>query len=128
MSATVPGFSTLLLDRTTWDLVLDASGNIAVASPPYALAQDVASACRTFLGEVYYDTTLGVPYFERVLGKFPPLQLVKQLLADAALTVPGVTDPVVFISSFTDRGLSGQVQFTDPSGQVLTADVTTPPP
>ena len=120
--------STLLLDRTLWDLVLDANGNLAVASDPYSVAQDVASAARTYLGEVYYDTTLGVPYSQLILGKFPPLQLVRQFLVEAALTVPGVTDPVVFISSFTDRGLSGQVRFTDPSGGVLTADVTTPPP
>ena len=36
--------NTLLLDRTVWDLLLDGSGNIAIATEPYATAQDVASA------------------------------------------------------------------------------------
>jgi hypothetical protein len=41
-----------LLDRSTSDLALDASGNIAVASAPYALAHDAASAIRLFAGEL----------------------------------------------------------------------------
>lgn len=121
MSATVPGYATLLLDQNLWDLCLDANGNIALANPPYAVAQDVASAVRTFLGEVYYDTTLGVPWWQQVLGKFPPLSLVKQLIVDQALTVPGCNGPVVYISSFTDRVVKGQVQFTDPSGTTQVA-------
>ena len=52
-------YSTLLLDQTEWDLVLDASGNIALASPPYALAQDVASAVRTFLDRNSRATSAG---------------------------------------------------------------------
>jgi hypothetical protein len=36
--------------------VLDAEGNIAVASEPYSLAQDAASAIKTFAGEVFWDT------------------------------------------------------------------------
>lgn len=109
-------YNTLLLDTQAWDLVLDASGNIALATPPYSLAQDVASACRTFLGEVYYDTTLGVPYWQKILGQFPPISLVKQQLVDAASTVSGVTNPIVYIGSFADRKITGQVQFTGPNG------------
>ena len=69
--------STLLLDRGLWDLVLDAYGNVAVAAEPYSLAQDAASAIRTFNGEVYYNTTLGVQYFGPILGQRPPLSLMK---------------------------------------------------
>ncbi|AJJ19826.1 hypothetical protein [Yersinia intermedia] len=54
--------NTLLLDRTAWDLVLDANGDIAMASLPYSIAQDVASAIKTFIGECWYDTSQGVPY------------------------------------------------------------------
>jgi hypothetical protein len=58
----------LLLSRPAWDLVLDASGNIAVASAPYAIAQDAASAIRLFAGEHWYDTAQGIPCFSQVLG------------------------------------------------------------
>ena len=108
--------STLLLDQSAWDLVLDAHGNIALAGPPYALAQDVASAIRTFQGECFYNTTLGVPYFGSVLGKLPPAALLTQLINDQALTVPGVVRSQTIISGFDHSTVSGQVQFTDESG------------
>lgn len=111
-------FKTLLLDQDAWDLVLDSSGNIAVASPPYALAQDVASAVKLFLGELYYDTTDGIPYFEKILGKLPPSSLVVEWIRKAALTVPGVVSAQVVIQSLTNRTVSGQIQFTDESGTV----------
>jgi hypothetical protein len=62
-----------LLDRSTWDLVLDASGNIAVASAPYALAQDAASAIRLLAGELWYDTAQWVPYSSKSSGQAPPI-------------------------------------------------------
>jgi hypothetical protein len=107
--------NTLLLDRTTWDLVLDNSGSIALASEPYSIAQDVASAIKTRLGEVWYNTTVGVPYGQ-ILGKFPPVQFVKAQLVAAAMTVPGVTAAVCFLAGITDRALSGQVLVTDVTG------------
>ena len=107
---------TLLLDTDAWDVVLDASGNIAVADAPYALAQDVASAVRTFLGEVYYNTTQGIPYFENILGQLPPTPMLTQLIVNAALTVPGVVDAQCAITSFNARAVSGQITFTDSQG------------
>lgn len=106
-------FSTLLLDQGTWDLCLDANGNIAVARPPYALAQDVSSAIRTFLGECWYDTSLGVPYFGNILGKNPPLTYLIAQMEAAALSVPGVISATCTITSVNDRVVTGQVVFSD---------------
>lgn len=108
--------NTLLLDVAIWDLVLDANNNIAVASDPYATAQNVACAVKTFLGEVYYDVTLGVPYFQQILGKFPPLALLKAQLCAQAARVPGCNNPQCFIASVTDRQVTGQIVFTDSTG------------
>lgn len=110
-------YNTLLLDQEAWDLVLDSSGNIALAAPPYALAQDVASAVRLFLGELWYDTTKGIPYFQDVLGQLPPVSLLMGYMENAALTVPGVVTAQCTITSFTDRTVAGQVQFTDENGK-----------
>lgn len=112
---------TLLLDVSKWDLVVDLSGNIAVASDPYSQAQDAASAIKTFTGEVYYDTTLGVPYWQQILGKFPPISLIKEKLRKAALTVPGVVAAKVFIRGSRNRTVSGQVQIQDASGNLTAA-------
>lgn len=112
---------TLLLDTTTWDLVVDAAGNIAAAADPYALAQDAASAIRLFAGELWYDITKGVPYWAQILGVAPPLSLLKAKFIAAALTVPGVVSAQCFISSFTDREVRGQVQITDANGNTAAA-------
>ncbi|MGI4941080.1 MAG: hypothetical protein ACRYHQ_11075 [Janthinobacterium lividum] len=112
---------TLLLDRTTWTLCLDASGNIAIADAPYALAQDAASAIRLFLGEGWYDVDLGVPYFQQILGQYPSLPFVKGQMVAAAETVPGVTAATVYLSGLSHRTLTGQVQVTDAAGTMTSA-------
>jgi hypothetical protein len=111
----------LYLDPQSWDLAIDAFGNIALASDPYALAQSAATAIKTFAGEAYYNTTLGIPYFQNILGHLPTLAYVKSQMADAAETVPGVVSAQVFITSFENRVLRGQVQVTDSAGNVTAA-------
>lgn len=112
---------TLLLDRTTWDLVIDAGGNIAVASDPYSQAQDAASAIKLFEGEQIYDNASGVPYWTQILGLANPLTLVCSKFEAAARTVPGVTAAKCYISSFNLRFLRGQVQLTNESGETTVA-------
>lgn len=108
-----------LLDTISWDIVLDVNGNIAVASAPYALAQDAASAIRTFQGEVYYDTNLGIPYWSQILGHFPPVSYMKAKFNEAALTVPTVVKAQTYIASIKDRTVTGQVQITDKNGVTI---------
>jgi hypothetical protein len=112
--------STLLLDTVAWDLVLDSNGNIALAAPPYAMAQDVASALMTFLGECWYNTSLGVPYWQQLLGFSPSKTQWETALNAAAMTVPGVVSAATIITGFADRHLSGQVQFTTSDGNTAT--------
>lgn len=118
---------TLLLDLTNWDLCVDANGNIAVASNPYSVAQDAASEIRTFKGEVWYDTTRGLPYLvnqnvapgtQFLLGSFPaPVSLIKaDMIAAVVDNVPDVISATVFLSSLTNRGLTGQIQITAKPG------------
>lgn len=114
--------ATLLLDTESWDFVLDLAGNIAVATDPYALAQDAASAIKCFQGELYYDVNQGVPYWNSILGKWPPVSLVKQKLVDVALTVPGVVSAICYLTRFEHRQLSGQVQITDARGRTAAAN------
>jgi hypothetical protein len=117
--------NTLLLDVGTWDLTLDANGNIAMAANPYALAQDVASACRTVLGEVYYDTSIGVDYFGQIFGKTPPASVFQEMMVRAALTVPGVVSATCLIESYSadTRAVVGQVQFIDSSGATASVSI-----
>ena len=112
--------NTLILDQSAWDLILDAQGNIAMATDPYSLVQDVASAIRVFIGELWYDTTQGIPYFENILGHRPSLQYVRIQVEKAALTVPTIALAKCTITKFENRELVGFVQITDAAGTVQT--------
>ena len=113
---------TLLLDTVKWDLCVDAAGNIAVCSEPYSLAQDAASACRLFQGELWYDVNQGVPYWQAILGQMPPLAYLRAQYQKAALSVPDVVSAKVFIANITPtRVVSGQVQITGPGKQTVAA-------
>jgi hypothetical protein len=110
---------TLLLDRSAWDLALDANGNIGRATAPYSVVQDVASACRLFDRELYYGPPKGIRYFDEVLGEYQPIQVLKARLAAAALAVPGVLSAKVFLTSVGQRGMAGQVQIKTASGPAI---------
>lgn len=107
---------TILLDPVSWDLLLDVNGNIALAEPPYSLAQDVASACSTFKGELLYDVDTGIPYFEDVLGQNIPISLYAGYLEQAALTVPGVVSAQADLIINADRSVTGTLNFIDELG------------
>lgn len=110
---------TLLLAQDTWDLVLDISGNIAAATEPYAVAQDVASEVRLFIGELWYDTTNGIDYLGRVLGERPNMQYLKGQIETQALKAQNVVSARCLFSSFDDRVLHGQVQVVDKDGATV---------
>ncbi|MGZ8442532.1 MAG: hypothetical protein ACXWXZ_03950 [Candidatus Binatia bacterium] len=108
--------NTLALDTQRWDIFLDSSGNIAMATEPYAIAQDVASAIKLFKGELYYNTKQGVPHFQEILGLYPPQSLIKKRLIEAALTVPGVVQARVVNLTLINRQLTGEVEVIDTQG------------
>lgn len=119
--------ATLSLDPNTWDLQTDINGNIAVLienptdGSVSSLAQDAASAIRTFLGECYWDITVGVPY-SKILGQAVPLAILKQYFVDAALTAsPDIASAQVFFTSFANRAIAGQVQVVSNTGLVTAA-------
>lgn len=108
--------TSLLLDTVSWDLAADASNNIAICDAPYSVIQEVSNAVRTVLGEVWFDTALGIDYFGLILGKVPSLALLKNAIETAAESVLNVNSAKCVIQSFANRVLSGQVQVTTTSG------------
>ena len=76
---------------------------------------------KLFEGELYYDTTKGVPYWAAILGQAPPTSYMKAKWVAAALTVPEVVAAQCFISSFVNREVRGQVQVTDQDGIITPA-------
>lgn len=118
---------TLALDPVTWDLTTDVYGNMATfgdatpastqTGPGMRLAQDVATRCRAWRGEVYFDTSQGVRY-ESILGAAPNLSVVQNAFNTEALLVP---ECETAISQFTfaasaSRELTGTITVADVNG------------
>lgn len=115
-------FSTLKLNPDTWDLTVDGLGNIATDATSYAIAQDVASAVRTFQGELFYSTSQGIPYFLSVLGQTFSPQLFQAFAEQAALAVPGVVTAKAALGDLSaNRTLTGSVSVIDELGTSLNA-------
>lgn len=104
--------NTIPLNTGSWDLVLDPAGNLSLTDPDSSIAQDVASAIRTFIGEAWYDTTLGLPYFQSIFGQRPPASLVTDKIKQAAFTVADVATVNVTSLALTNRVLTGIVLIT----------------
>lgn len=114
---------TLKLDNN-WDLMVEGD-SIALATVHYAIAQDVASACRTFRGELWYDVSFGMPYLSQdlsdvgnILGRLPSIEFVRSQLIAVGKTVPGVANIVCFLTgpNTRERLLGGQLQITNDDG------------
>ena len=109
--------TTFLLDQTTWDLCLDALGNLAVAGPPYSIAQDLASQYKTFLGECWYSALQGMPYWQQILGQLPAASLIVAALQAQGMLVPDIASVMASVGGIdASRNVVGQVIATDTDG------------
>lgn len=105
----------LLLNQETWDLTIDGAKNIAFAKGSDAIAQNVATTISVFLGEQYFQSDMGIPYFN-ILGKSVALSYFTNLIEQEALKVEGVVSAKCVINNFNTRKLSGKLLFTDNLG------------
>lgn len=114
--------NTTLQLSSSWDLMLDGHGNIAMIGDSAAIAQDVGSAVYTFLGEVWFNTSVGLPYFAQILGQPLNAPLFSSLYNQIALTVPNVVKAQTTFTALTPtRRLSGTIKVIDTAGQAIDA-------
>jgi len=126
---------TLALETTNWDITTDAQGNWAtfgdatprsdLTGPGMRLAQDVATRCLAWRGEVYYDTTQGIRY-ETIMGEYPNLALLQNAYNTEGLKVP-LCQTALADFTFTggrERRLSGTITVADFNGNTGTVQLT----
>lgn len=101
-------FDTIELDAGTWDVAV-VGGSFAIRKGAAAVAQDMSTAVRLFLGEYVYDALAGVPYLS-IFGQTTSLPILKSDISTAAAAIPGAENVVCYIESVKDRCVSGQVQ------------------
>lgn len=112
--------STLLLSHDDHDLLVDAYGNIAMASTPYAYSQDVATASLMFKGEHVYYGGIGIPYFQEILGQRSPISIIKGHYEHAALSVQGIGSAEAVLTTNKERGLTGEIRCSTIDGTNIT--------
>jgi len=111
--------NTVYLDPETWDETLDAAGNIAMASYPYSVVQDVACSCMVWQGEAVFDVGRGIPYTS-ILGEKPSSSQLNAWYKQEAEKVEGVSacTPVTVFDE-TTRKTTGQLQITLTDGTTI---------
>lgn len=78
------------------DIYLDEFGNLAVLTGIEAVAQVCRNKILTAYGELVYDTTAGIPYFETIFNDPPNIELFQNAVVEDLETM----EDVVAVKSF----------------------------
>lgn len=93
----------LLIDQSTNDIVFINGGCPVTSSTSESIAQKLKIKLSTFLGEWFLDTTVGVPYFERILGRARSKDVVDLLIREQVESESMVEEVISFNSSLANR-------------------------
>lgn len=119
----------LKLNDSTWDCVF-INGPLTREGITSPLTETVAQRLKilllTFMGEWFWDTTYGVPYFQSMLGRKVTKERVDLIFNQKILEEPGVREILTFDSTFNNRvySLTFSVRVTDGT---ITAPITITP-
>ncbi len=116
----------LALDPVTGDLRV-VGGRLVVLSGEEAVAQRIAVRLRTFEGEWIFDTSLGTPYFQNILGTRRREKLIQSILRKRVADTPGVLR-VIELSVTIDgstrvAAVTGKVQVEGGTGIPVSLEV-----
>lgn len=97
-------------------------GEVSLVSDQDAIVQNLNIRLRTFLGEWFLDTNVGMPYFEEFLVKKPNRLIIETRIREAVLETPGVVSltSLEYDLNTTTRNLSITLTAKMRSGEHLT--------
>lgn len=77
---------------------LDLTGDALALTPTFteAISQHIKIRLRFFLGEWFLNTSLGIPYFERIMVKTPDLQAISAIFQEAITETAGIDSVLQF--------------------------------
>ena len=107
---------TLALRNNDWDFYVDGLGNWATKESNEQLAQDVASSCRVFKGEMEFDVERGVEYNEPDKIR----STIKDDIRRQALLIDGIMEAVVSIERIENRKARVVIYVTNENGDKIT--------
>ena len=88
------------------DLYLDPYGNISVSYDLQAVLEECAQAAQTRLGELIYNTNVGIPYEQVLWVGAPNIEQFNAALRVAFLSIDQVTDVISLTMSQTNNTLT----------------------
>lgn len=90
-------------------LAIDSNNDILIENNDFKLVegseevrQIIMQKVRTFYGEWFLETSIGIPYFEEVLVKNPNPTRVEAIFKEVILTTPGVLKLLEFNLDFNN--------------------------
>lgn len=109
------------IDQSTGKFVIQ-NNDLVLTTGRDAVAQYLSQVLQTFLGEWFLDTTVGVPWFQKVLGqKNPNIVDIESALKVIIIETPGVQELTSFSFTFDPASRTANVQGSVQSqmGEVL---------
>lgn len=104
------------------DLVIQNGALVLFTDAQLEVAQRVTQRLRTFFGEWFLDTTVGVPWIQQIFQKGTNIGIIEALVKQAIVGTPGVLQLTAFNMSlgsnrtatitFQARSVSGNVDVT----------------
>lgn len=92
----------LFIDQDTNDLTVGPDNNLRLAMSVEAVGQHVRQRLKTFYGEWFLNTEVGVPWLDRILGRRYDPALAEAVVKAEILNTPGVVEITSFSVSFVD--------------------------
>ncbi len=83
------------LSSADWDLDI-SGGDLSFVVNADQVVQHIRQRIQTFLGEWFLDLSVGVPWFQDILGKPQRLDIVETTLKTTITGTPGVTSLTSF--------------------------------
>jgi hypothetical protein len=79
--------TTIGIDQNN-DIYLDGYNNIAMKDDIQALNDIILNKVRTNLGELQFNSNLGIPYFTTIFSSVSDIDLWQKFVVDSALSTP----------------------------------------
>lgn len=115
---------TALLDPQTWDLQLDANGDIKLCTGAQAIVQNAANEIRLWRNDAYFQQDRGIAWKEAQLAKKLDISVLIQVIREAVANVPDIVSvDDVEIDEFDEssRELHGRINVTTVLNQQVSA-------
>jgi hypothetical protein len=78
------------IDPFNGDWELDERGNLLLVTGQEEIAQVSAQRLRTFFGEWFLDTSIGIPYFDQIFEKGQNVNDIDAIFISEILQTPGI--------------------------------------